>query len=921
MVNFAIKFSNPWFLLLLIPAFLLGIIPYFRLNKRYRKTRNRIVSIALHLLIMTLTISVLSGITIEYDTPQSENEVILLVDTSDSGDKSTIEAKNDFVKTIIENNDSMFKLGIVTFGYDQFCVTEPTNDMSGVYAKYLNAQTVANNTATDISSAMYKAAEMLKNPTSARIVLITDAQETDGTSSLAIKYIAAMGITVDTVYISGQTANREVQILEMIRPEETIKVGEDFEVELVIESSFEGDAILTPYDNDIAGKDIEVSLVKGVQKIRVPYSFSIPGMHKMSFEITSDREDENAIKQNNRFNSFIYLEVFDKVLILESINNESQSLCAMLTAELNVDVINIADDASVPKTVDDLRAYDEVVLCNISNDDMPEGFDLILQSYVRDFGGGLFTICGNDEDSNPHDDDFTANAYTREDMAGTIYQDMLPVEIIDYTPPVAVMVIIDRSGSMHSPGSPVPESESPLGYAKLGAEACLDALTERDYIGIMSLSDEYEKALPLTPRTMRAKILDAIAGIHGGGGTIFSDAIEYAGMQLAAFSGVEKRHIIIITDGEPSEDDEASYIEALKRNADRGITTSFIGIKCNYTQQSRLENLLINYAGADASSFYNIDDLDKLPEIMRKDLEAPSIKSVNYETFQPIIKVENSITSEIYEVGGETALPTLDGYYGVKTKDGAQTVIMGKYTPIYTQWQYGKGSVGTFACDLSGNWSADFVNSPAGKLLVNNIIKALFPTENIRPSEIDLELEGDNYSTILSVFTTLEDNEILEVLITSPDGNGGMAEPKKITANSTDAYSRLYFSLTTEGIHEIRAVKKDANGNELCNPTTIYKAIAYSKEYVSVEDTTDAQKLCTKLAVDGGGESIDDPWLLFTHAVEYNHNVINPKILFLIMSLVMFLLDIAVRKFKWKWPHEIIRDRKATAALKNGAGK
>ena len=35
-------------------------------------------------------------------------------------------------------------------------------------------------------------------------------------------------------------------------------------------------------------------------------------------------------------------------------------------------------------------------------------------------------------------------------------------------------------------------------------------------------------------------------------------------------------------------------------------------------------------------------------------------------------------------------------------------------------------------------------------------------------------------------------------------------------------------------------------------------------------------------------------------------------------ALVLFLLDIAARKFKWKWPHEIIRDSKKTRALKNG---
>ena len=93
-------------------------------------------------------------------------------------------------------------------------------------------------------------------------------------------------------------------------------------------------------------------------------------------------------------------------------------------------------------------------------------------------------------------------------MYGTVYQQLLPVEIINYTPPVAVIIIIDRSGSMYDGSGKYEDSK--LYYAKLGAEACLDALTERDFVGIMSLGDSYSEELELTPRPYRAKILSAI---------------------------------------------------------------------------------------------------------------------------------------------------------------------------------------------------------------------------------------------------------------------------------------------------------------------------------------------------------------------------------------------------------------------------
>ena len=58
MYNFRISFENPWHLLLLIPALFLTFFFYFRSAKKYRRNRNRITSIVLHLLVTIFSISV-----------------------------------------------------------------------------------------------------------------------------------------------------------------------------------------------------------------------------------------------------------------------------------------------------------------------------------------------------------------------------------------------------------------------------------------------------------------------------------------------------------------------------------------------------------------------------------------------------------------------------------------------------------------------------------------------------------------------------------------------------------------------------------------------------------------------------------------------------------------------------------------------
>ena len=88
MQNFRISYTHPWLLLLLIPAIALTLFPYFRANKKYRKTRNRILSMLFHGLAITLAINLLAGISFKYEKPNLENELIILVDTTDSNEAS-----------------------------------------------------------------------------------------------------------------------------------------------------------------------------------------------------------------------------------------------------------------------------------------------------------------------------------------------------------------------------------------------------------------------------------------------------------------------------------------------------------------------------------------------------------------------------------------------------------------------------------------------------------------------------------------------------------------------------------------------------------------------------------------------------------------------------------------------------------------
>ena len=191
----------------------------------------------------------------------------------------------------------------------------------------------------------------------------------------------------------------------------------------------------------------------------------------------------------------------------------------------------------------------------------------------------------------------------------------------------------------------------------------------------------------------------------------------------------------------------------------------------------------------------------------------------------------------------------------------------------------------------------------------NNNVYAVFPTDNIRASDGEAAITGDNYTTNLSIFTDLADGEYVKVTITSPTN-----VQQVLTGDKISGYSRMRFATKESGLHTIQVQKMDAQDQELAY-TILYKTLSYSKEYNGFADTAAAQALAESLAGATGGQMITDPMQVFENAVEYLHVVIDPRIPFAIMIIACFLVDIFARKFKWKWPHEILRDRKRRIAL------
>lgn len=952
MSNCSINFAHPWLLLLLIPAFLLVFIPYFRLSKKHRRTRNRICSIVLHCIVMVLAVSVLADMTFSYEVPNTSNEIIVLVDMSDSQENSA-ENRDRAVETVLDySKNSNLKVGLVTFGLNQKYVAPLTTDINSIYDAYMSSD-LPDVSATDIASALVFARSCFTHPESSRIVLISDGKQTDRNASDVARSLAVQGTIVDAIYVSSEFSGSDVQISSVERPDYNVKVNEAsaFTVNVFASEPVTG-ATVQLFDNgelDAESTLEAIEITRGEQTFVMRHTFDSDGLHEIKVKITLDNGD--SIEKNSEYITHIYIESFNKILVLESVKGQSEELKKLINTDVDsafdVTVMDVYND-KLPSTVEELRAYDQVILNNISNADLtdtaqnpnlPTKKDKsvmvdILNEYVYKFGGGMFTVGGDDQKGDQH-------AYVAEDLEESDLQKMLPVLAVDnYTPPIGVMLIIDRSGSMGG---------GKLAAARSGALSCYNAVYDEttntglaNYFGVMTLDNDYRSLLDPIPVTRKDEILNAINKVQvAAGGTSFTGAIKRAINALSALTEVDKRHIVIVTDGFIS-DAQVEEVCTLVANAHKesNLTLSAVvltdsGNTSGMSNMQKIVNAGKNEDGTGGGGCYTVSDLSKLTLTMRNDLTSPTLQEMGKDPFKPIVKKLMSPVFSGIETGEEEEKSRmtvkLNGFYGVKKRQNADLYLAGDYdVPVYAQWSYGKGKVGSFMCDLQNtSWSGEFMADKNGIKLIQNIVNNLMPTENIRVTKLSLKITEENVYNRLSVYySELNEGESITAELVNADTG------KKVSLNSVSPYSaeadcfvtaalnaetgytRSTFAVKNAGVYKIIAKRVNASGVvvEQAESET-FKSFAYSAEYDISKNTdqTELRGVMSDIAAKGNGSLVadnDDPVEIFNELVISFARKFDPRYLFIIIAIVLFLADIAVRKFKFKWPHELIREHR-----------
>lgn len=515
MTDFKFEVANPWFLLLLIPALVLGIIPFFRLHKKRRRASKHIIPFIIHMVLVFLLATTLSGMRIVRTLPiPTDSEVVFVVDVSDSN-KMMVDDMNRYVETIVKESRKPEQEGTVSFGYVPFAngVFEKEVVKIGSFATGNNVSNLikidknAEASETNIATALEYASTLFSSKNvNKRIIVLSDGRETISACYNTAQALADTGIVLDAAHFdiaSGKTA--EVQIRDLTTNGK-VEPGKNVVVRGSIRSTINATVVVEFYeDGEYIGRTTKE--VRGGSNADTPFSYEYlpeePGLHTVTAKL---KINGDTIEQNNMLCSWYTVEDIASILVVYGTSDQKNQITNVVGSltEYRVTIIDAEEEggyASFPATMEELLEYDEIVLMNVDFTKLPTGAEDLIKRYVEENGRGLVVTLG-DECNNIYNHPELADKNKKDDENVTIevtspIEQILPVElkVQNEEQSVAFIFIVDLSSSMREKIG----NQTRYDVALASIKHAIDALdVEKDYVGVIMFDETTQVAVPMT---------------------------------------------------------------------------------------------------------------------------------------------------------------------------------------------------------------------------------------------------------------------------------------------------------------------------------------------------------------------------------------------------------------------------------------
>ena len=843
----SVSFQYPW-ILLLIPVVIAALI----LSMKFMYSRNmasKISRILVRTLVATMLILALSGIT--FKIVGKDVTTIFLVDVSDSV-KERKDEVTTFIHDAVKTKGRHDYVGVIAFGgntrVEQFISKEVS--FSGLL-------TDVDTQATNLEDAVNMALAQMPEDCAKRIVLITDGNENEGSLNMTASAVIASGVDFEIHRLEENVSN-EVYVANVTVPQE-VGIGENFSIQVEVESNVASPAVVKLYSGRTLKGQQKVNLQKGTNQFIFKDTSTDEGLKTYRVVVESE---EDTVTVNNEFSAYTNIETNLPLLVVEGDNGRARELQGILDSiGKKYDVVS---PGTVPATISDFLQYSAIIFVDVYADDLREGFIDNLEEYVRNYGGGFVATGG-------------PNSYALGGYRGTPIETVLPVNM-DPTgeneiPSVAIEMVIDQSGSM-SDGNGIINN---LDLAKESAAAAVDNLRDNeDYVGVIAFDDSYEKLVPLEKLTDKDAVKDDIYSLAPEGGTSIYPALAAAALDLSKNDAMVK-HIILLTDGQDGTS-LADYSDLISTINGAGITLSCVSVG-----DGSNDAMLNSLASSCGGRYFHTDLNTDVPRIFAQEIYLSSNEYLINEEFTPILTSNDQL---IRDVAGD-GLPNLLGYVATSLKDRSIQVLRSPYDqPILAYWQYGLGKTVAWTTDVTGEWSANYSGWENTPLLWHNILQYVTEDIGMEGSYVSVDQRG---SKAVIHYTTEDFDAGTEVVATVFDDEGNIKEIK-LDPSKPGEYTAEIDTKNT-GVYSINVQQK--NKGDVVSSINTAAIMQYSLEYRFYPNNT----LLDDYGAVIGASFLENATDVFLNPPEFVKNRYNLTTTLLLIAAILFLCDIAIRRF------------------------
>lgn len=548
-----------------------------------------------------------------------------------------------------------------------------------------------------------------------RAFLFTDGWETEGEAERAVSELARAGVRLFPIVPRGPMAAPNVAVSKLIVPHHAVS-GDGVNVKVILENHNQQtvEGTLTVRRNGEIVRNEFVALRPGSQIFTYPEGVGKQALTSFQALFTPRTAKADLYAADNQATSWIAVQVKEKALLLNGQRGEGRYLEEILRRR-GLEVHSQTVEGEPPA----LAGYGLVIFNNVERERFPASYLAAVERHVA--AGSAFVMLGGEPSFGP-------GGYRR-----TPIEAILPVELKEPKKEEknrGFVLVIDKSGSMRE--------ENRIVYAKEAAKAVASQLRDQDLLGVVAFDSSPFVVVPLsTVARIRGSFASDVDRLKPGGRTFLLPAIVEAKRQLAR-QGVERKHVIILSDGETggAQGEYVDLVTVMRQELKINVSAIAIGDQANVPLLKRIAQ----YGGGFFHHTYDPRTLPQLVSQQIQDRAEPEPPRAERE-YLPI----PMRGSEILASFPERSYPPVRGFVETEIRKGARLDLAvakdERRFPLLASWAYGKGKSVALTTDLHGGWSAAWVRWPALEKFWGSILDWLLPPrEKIPPHEVRLNL-------------------------------------------------------------------------------------------------------------------------------------------------------------------------------------